>query len=335
MLKHGIDTYAMKNLLIPALILSVLTISSCKKDKKEANEPQISSAEHIDGLLFVNKNNYQILTDENAVFSSTDPDIEITSDGTIQRLTSGETAEIEIEWVDKGVTTRIYALGATDNNHVNPFEKYHAAESTDPYNQYIQGWKTLQKLPVSSETYVIVLRHADADNGKDFSKTTGPPNWWKSCDPADARQLNEQGIERAAELGKVFKDLKFPIQRVVASEFCRAVKTAELINAGPEIEIDSRLNHPAYSVSGKGLFDGLKEMFQELVVDNKMTLISTHHPINEFEKSSPVPTFPGVSAFNWTGAYLVKVNPDKTYTYEGAVSYGMFKHWRDKKLNRL
>src|SRR5690606_33846026 len=127
------------NLLIPALILSVLTISSCKKDKKEANEPQISSAEHIDGLLFVNMNNYQILTDENAVFSSTDPDIEITSDGTIQRLTSGETAEIEIEWVDKGVTTRIYALGATDNNHVNPFKKYHAAESTDPYNQYIQG----------------------------------------------------------------------------------------------------------------------------------------------------------------------------------------------------
>jgi len=314
----------------------LLTFISCKKESKKEPEPpklQIISKEYQDDLLFVNKNNFKIETNEAAVFSSTDPDIDISSDGVIQRLTSGETAEIEITWTDKGTKTKIYALGATDNNHVNPFEKYHAAESTDPYGQYIKGWMTLQKLPADNETYVLVLRHADADNGKDFSKTTGPANWWKSCDPADARQLNEQGIERATELGKVFKDLKFPIQRVMASEFCRAIKTAELINAGPDIKIDERLNHPAYR-SGKGMFPSLGDILQELSADNKMTLISTHHPINEFGNSG-IPTFPGVSAFNWTGAYLVKLNPDKTYTYEGAVSYGMFKYWRDKKLKKL
>jgi len=328
----------MKSYILSAFLIITL-LSSCKKDGEEEEKeipPAITSAEYIDDLLFVNKNDYKIQTAEPATFSSSDASIQISTDGVVARITSGEVVPIDITWTNRGTKSRIYALGATDDNHVNPFEKYHDERSTDPYNQYVQGWKTLQKLPVAGESWAIVLRHADADNGKDFNRTTnpGPANWWKSCDSTLARQLNQVGVQRATDLGKVFKDLQLPISKVFASEFCRAIKTAELINAGPAITIDGRINHPAYNVSGKSAFRGLIDIINEQTPDNKITLISTHHPINEFA-SAPLPTFPLVSAFNWTGAYFVKIAADKSITYHGAASYPMFKYWRDLKLKKL
>jgi phosphohistidine phosphatase SixA len=328
----------MKKILLYTFLLITL-VSSCKKsDDNEENEIQgeITSAEFIDELLFVNKNSYKIETSEPATFSSTDPSIDISADGVIARVTSGEVVPIEVTWTGRGTKTTIYALGATDNNHVKPFENYHSVESTDPYNQYVQGWATLRKLPASGETYSIILRHADADNGRDLNEDdeSAPANWWKSCDSTLARQLNQVGKERATELGKVFKDLQYPITRVYSSEFCRAISTATLINAGPTIELDGRINHPAYNMSTKSLFRGLLDILNGLPVDNNITLVSTHHPINEFGNTG-IPTIPRVSAFNWTGAYFLKIASDKTVTYEGAVSWGMFKYWRDLKLNRL
>lgn len=326
----------MKNFQILFLLLLILSTTACKKERKQTELPEITSKEYIDELLFVNKNDYQIQTSEPATFSSNDSSITISAAGLIQRITSGELVSIEVTWPEReGMKTTLYAVGATDNNHVNPFIKYHAAESTDPYNQYIQGWKTLRKLPVSTETYAIILRHADADNGKDFSIDTGPANWWKSCDSTLARQLNQQGKQRAKDLGRIFKDLGYPISRVYSSEFCRALKTAQLINAvtDMDIKIDGRINHPAYNISKKSLFNGLQEIIQPLPVDNKLTLVSTHHPINEIGKG--VPSFPEVSVFNWTGAYFIKIAPDKSLTYEGAVSWGMFKYWRDLKLKKM
>jgi len=298
---------------------------------------RITSKDYIKDLLFVSKNDYQIETSEPATFSSTDPSITITSEGLVKRVTSGEVVAIDVTWTNSGEKSRIYAVGATDNNHVNPFVKFHAAYSDDPYGQYVQGWETLRRLSEANSTFFIVLRHADADNGVDYNlkhDDAGPANWWMSCDSTIARQLNAQGIARAKELGTVFKDLKLPIARVISSEFCRAVTTAELINAGPTIVKDGRLNHPDYLKSGKSVFNGFRDIIKEQPVDNKITLISTHHPINEFNNSG-IATFPKVSVFNWTGAYFVKEKSDKTYTYEGAVSWGMFKYWRDKKLGRL
>ena len=298
---------------------------------------RITSAEYIDSLLFVDKNEFRISASDSATFSSSDASITITSDGLIKRLTSGEVVSIKVKWLRNGNEVTIYALGATDDNHVNPFIKFHAAASDNPLGQYKQGWKTLQQLPLRGESFAIVLRHADADNGKDYNlthpKEVGPVNWWKSPDSTLARQLNTQGIVRATEIGTVFKDLGYPIVRVVSSEFFRAVRTAQLINAGPTIQIDGRINHPDYIKSGQSLFKGLQHILNEAPADGQMTLISTHHPINEFEREKiPVASFPQVSVFNWTGAYFVKISSDKTLTYEGAASYGMFKLWRDFKL---
>ena len=328
----------LRKLLLSCLLLISIIAVSCKKSIKiqPPEDGKITSAEYKDDLLLVVKNDYQITASDSATFSSTDPSISITTTGLVKRITSGEVVAISVTWIKSGNTTQLYALGATDNNHVNPFEKFHAAISDNPAAQYMQGWQTLQKLPITGETYAIVLRHADADFGKDWPvihDTEGPENWWKSPDSLLARQLNVQGIKRAIDMKTIIKDLKYPITKVVSSEFYRAIRTAELIDAGPVINIDGRINHPEYIKTRKTLFNGLLNIINESPADGKMMLISTHHPINEFERENPVPaTFPQVSAFNWTGAYFVKIAADKSITYQGAASYGMFKYFRDLKM---
>jgi phosphohistidine phosphatase SixA len=330
------------------LTFTVLTIAFAGCSKKadvipdvvavEPPEVKVTSQELINDLLFVNKNNFQVLTNEPATFSSSDTSITINSTGLISRVTSGEVVMIDVTSVATGKKTKIAAVGATDNNHVKPFETFHFVDSTDPYGQYVQGWQTLRSLPIAGGTYAIILRHADADQGEDFNlthpKDTPPANWWKSPDPKYARQLNEVGRFRAKDLGVIFKDLQYPIAKVYSSEFYRAIETATLMNTGKQIIQDERLNHPDHNPNKSHLFPGLQQLIKEKAVAGEMILMSTHHPINEFNNSPPVPTgFPQVSAFNWTGAYIVKIAADKSLTYQGAVSYPMFRYWRDLKLN--
>ncbi|WP_170827257.1 histidine phosphatase family protein [Arcticibacter eurypsychrophilus] len=327
----------MKRFLFTLLTTSIIC-GACKKDEKIIADPIITSSALHDDLLFVNKHDFQITASEAATYSSSDPSITISKSGLISRVTSGEIVIVNVSWTRTGKTEKLHVLGSTDNEHVNPFEKFRGATSDNPDGQYIKGWATLRKLAESGQTYFIVLRHADASLGMDYSlghqDPVIPANWWKSCDTALARQLNPQGKVRATELGVVFKDLKMPITRVISSEFCRALTTAQLINSGPSISIDKRINHPEYLKTGETLFQGLQHIISETPVDNKITLISTHHPINEFNDSG-IASFPKVSVYNWTAAYFVKVNADKTFTYEGAASFGMFKYWRDLKLNKI
>lgn len=316
---------------ISILWLSCFFLAACKKNNDdELPNIQITSTEYDGKLLFVNKNNFQIATNREAVFSSEDSRINMDPNGLVKRVTSGEVVAIDIAPKEQPANkTRFYVLGATDTNHDKPQITYNGKGATDTYNSYLKGWATLQKLPVNNETYVLVLRHADADQGVDYSLNhddVGPANWWKSTDKALARQLNEEGKTRARELGANLKALAYPISRVYSSEFNRAIETVELMELNLPITQDSLLNHPSHN---KGdLFKGLTKILQGIETDNKITLISTHHPINEIIISGGYPTFPDVSPFNWTGMYFVKIAPDKSLSYEGAVSWGMVNYWR-------
>ncbi|MBC7745175.1 MAG: histidine phosphatase family protein [Flavobacterium sp.] len=328
----------MKLLHLKSVLFIVLSITllTCKEEQTVVDPKGITvtSEKFIDDLLFVDVNNYQINTSEPATFSSPDPFIQISSTGNIKRITSAEIVSIDIVSINNPENkTRIYALGVNDTNYDKSNVDFNGLAGTDAYNSYVKGWKTLQSLPNTNGTYALILRHADADKGRDIKG--GPDEWWKSCDSTLARQLNEKGRRRSVELGKILKDLKYPISRVISSEFCRARETAELINAGPAIAIDGRLNHPDYNVSKTGtVFKGMLQVVNELPVDNTMTLIETHHPINEL-RDQVVPTFPNVIPFPWTGGYIVKIATDKTITFEGAVSFPMLKYFRDLKFKQL
>jgi phosphohistidine phosphatase SixA len=326
------------------LILAVFFIG-CKKDKvnniqpTKPYTPTVTSVDYIDSLLFVNTRNYQIKTSDSATFSSANTHIQLSAAGLIKKLTAAEVVPITITWKNaKYSPTTIYAVGTNDTIQEYPFTLYHGEIAPDAYNNYIQGWKTLHSFPVAGQTYAIVLRHADASTGQDFTVKygyPGPANWWESTDSTLARQLNSQGFDRGTQLGQIFKDLNYPIKRVVTSQFYRARQTATLMNMGPTPSIDGRINHPSYNVYVPGIFQGMVAVMQAQPVDNQITLIVAHHPINEANPLTGFPSFPTVAPFNWTGAYIIKVGTDKSLTYEGSVSWGMFKYWRDLKLHNI
>ena len=183
-------TTSMKNPILYFLVFSLLTLGSCKKDSPTpASLNIVTSQEFQDDLLFVNRNDFKILTDKPAEFSSPSQLIQISADGTIKRITSGEVVPIDITWTGQSAgKTRIYALGATDDNHDEPYDSYHGKLASNPFESYRQGWQTLRKLPAGDATYALILRHADADDGRDYPAANpgsdGPANWWKSCDRA-------------------------------------------------------------------------------------------------------------------------------------------------------
>ncbi|MEQ8345676.1 MAG: histidine phosphatase family protein [Sneathiellaceae bacterium] len=78
---------------------------------------------------------------------------------------------------------------------------------------------------------VIYFRHAGTDfSSRDRIEAAGD---WRSCDPARMRQLSDEGRAAAAAVGRAIRAAGIPVGRVVASEYCRSVETAERLDLGP------------------------------------------------------------------------------------------------------
>ena len=77
----------------------------------------------------------------------------------------------------------------------------------------------------------LYFRHAQTD----WSQTdqVRRPGDWQSCDGSRIRQLSDAGRETARVVGVAMRKLGIPIGRVLASPYCRAVQTAELLGLGP------------------------------------------------------------------------------------------------------
>lgn len=71
--------------------------------------------------------------------------------------------------------------------------------------------------------YVLYFRHAATD----FSQNDEKMKSYEDC--ADQRNLVDQGRAAARAAGAAIRDLKIPVERVLASPFCRTVETAQLL----------------------------------------------------------------------------------------------------------
>ncbi len=91
---------------------------------------------------------------------------------------------------------------------------------------------------------VLYFRHAEADSGADQSSLGG--SWWKSCSADSARQLSLDGIEQAQLTGTALKQIGTPVTRILSSEFCRCIQTAELMELGPRIIEDTAITFFVY-----------------------------------------------------------------------------------------
>ena len=76
----------------------------------------------------------------------------------------------------------------------------------------------------------IYFRHAETDwSQSDRVRQAGD---WVSCDPTRIRQLSDAGRKQARAVGAAMRALEIPVGLVLASPYCRAVETAELLGVG-------------------------------------------------------------------------------------------------------
>lgn len=100
--------------------------------------------------------------------------------------------------------------------------------------------------------YNIIWRHASADvcsdnTGLGTAANTSYPDWWKRCDAncpqgqpptATARQLNAAGLNESDAIGNSLAARGIPFGRMLSSEYCRCLKTAELMSLVPLASIE-------------------------------------------------------------------------------------------------
>lgn len=83
---------------------------------------------------------------------------------------------------------------------------------------------------------VIMIRHGLTTPG------TSDPLGFKLEDCATQRNLIDEGREESRRLGRLFRNHGVKIDRVLSSEWCRCIETAELIGAG-QVEKSVALNN--------------------------------------------------------------------------------------------
>jgi broad specificity phosphatase PhoE len=89
---------------------------------------------------------------------------------------------------------------------------------------------------------IALIRHADAPG-------VGDPPGWRLGNCRTQRNLSERGRRQARALGEAFRANVIVPAKIVASEWCRAIETATLMQLGP-VERQSAFNN-AYVLSGQ------------------------------------------------------------------------------------
>lgn len=107
--------------------------------------------------------------------------------------------------------------------------------------------------------YTLFWRHATANVCADnlalgFADAGTSPSWWKSCDSmcstATARQLDGvNSTQETTAIHNAFVTKGITVGRVLSSEYCRCVQTAQGLNFGPAIEQVPALTYYVYDDS--------------------------------------------------------------------------------------
>lgn len=272
--------------------------SSCIEEDKVEN--MITSSDFIDGVFFLEHLDdglkINIETNKPAKFfpNSERQTFEIEESGFAELSLSQGVYWIDCSFDDSPNLIRTIPILIMKN-------KSHAIKTVE----------SLRKMKEEPQGFALVLRHTDSRIGDDIVDSP-VPEWWKSCDPQIARQMDENGIRNAKKIGDAIKKLQIPVGIGISSEFCRGVQTIEKMELGLTIETDARLNHENANPNDpmfEDVFDIIRENrsvgFQLLVGHYNILTANPHR--NLFRP------------FNQSDGFLMKVNNQSQLEFVGSV----------------
>ena len=152
-----------------------------------------------------------------------------------------------------------------------------AAQQFQPVPPPAAGRSALPAAPMSGQQllselrkggYIMYFRHTATDFSRDDSRS-------KSDDDCDnQRPLTDRGREEARQIGAAFRELKIPIERVLASPRCRTMETAMLAFGRAEKANEAR-GGPATPDSADR-YAGLRRLLSTPLKPGANLVISSH-----------------------------------------------------------
>jgi phosphohistidine phosphatase SixA len=153
--------------------------------------------------------------------------------------------------------------------------------------------------PLQKGGHVLMFRHTAADIGSD-DLTSKIADWWKSCDSKIARQLNDQGKKDAADIGKTIKTLQIPVGRMVASEFCRTISTADLMKFDIPTQTSKDLTYYIYDEPNR--YANSMKVATAQPIDDKNSVLVIHAGF-----TGTIPSPSPLSNLNWGDAAVFQL----------------------------
>ena len=164
--------------------------------------------------------------------------------------------------------------------------------------------------PLQKGGYVLAFRHAAAPNTPTSTDQLGStvPDWWKSCDPKLARQLNDQGKKDATDIGKALKAMQIPVARLLSSEFCRCYTTADLMALEVPTQQVKDLTYSVYDEPNR--YANTMKVANSQPIDAKNTVMVTHAGF-----SGNVPSVAPLVGLEWGDAAVFQIQAGQTVRY--------------------
>ncbi|MES2775999.1 MAG: hypothetical protein V4722_17615 [Bacteroidota bacterium] len=161
---------------------------------------------------------------------------------------------------------------------------------------------------MKSGGYLLSFRHAAASTGAD-QFTSPVPNWWKSCDPALARQITDPiGYRQSDSTGYVMKLMRLPFDTTMTSEYCRCKQTPEYFNLGVPNKEYQALTYYVYDENNR--YANTMALYASKAVNAKNYISVTHAGYTTAPSPAPMATL------NWGDCAVFKlVAPGTQPTY--------------------
>jgi phosphohistidine phosphatase SixA len=149
--------------------------------------------------------------------------------------------------------------------------------------------------------YLLSFRHADATNGADQTTNTSV-DWWKSSDPAKARQItNPIGYKQSDSTGSVMRMLSLPFDTTMTSEFNRCKQTAEYFKLGVPNKEYADLTYYVYDEPSR--YANTMSLYAKKAMTTKNYLAVTHAGF------SITPAVAPLNTLAWGDCAVFKLNP--------------------------
>lgn len=142
--------------------------------------------------------------------------------------------------------------------------------------------ETLEEALSRTGATVIFLRHALAPG-------FGDPASFRLDDCTTQRNLSQEGIEQAQELGQLIRNSAIIIDNILSSKWCRCVDTAQHLNLGPFETFDGLNSFYQGHADRNDTMNLLRQKLNSLT-QNRITLMVTHQVVISAATGLTVPS---------------------------------------------